>query len=116
MQTKEFELKKSWHWMLYIDLILPGILFLLAFLIGDSSAGHFLSQLFHSYNLYVLCPIPNFLHWIGIIGLLIPAILLVRAALKKDWADLLVCVGMEGLVLLYFWREWNYELSALLSL
>ncbi|MCI5800668.1 MAG: hypothetical protein MR014_00490 [Oscillospiraceae bacterium] len=115
MEKKEFELKKSWHWMLYIYLVLPGVLFFLAFLIGDSVSGRFFTQLFHSYNLYVLCPIPNFSKWIGIAGLLIPAVLVIQSIRRKDWLDLLICLGIEAAAAVYFFLEWNYLLSGLLS-
>lgn len=115
MEKKEFELKKSWHWMLYIYLVLPGLLFLIGLLMGDSTVGHFFTQLFHSYNLYVLCPLPNFSKWIGIAGIIIPVTLLIQSVLRKDWPDMLICLGIEGVVVVYFYFEWNYLLSGLLS-
>ena len=46
-----FDLKKSWQWMAYIYFILPVIMFILGWLMGDNDMGKFFSGLFHAYNL-----------------------------------------------------------------
>ncbi|MCI5527352.1 MAG: hypothetical protein V8T62_09320 [Oscillospiraceae bacterium] len=103
-----FDLKKSWQWMAYIYFILPVIMFILGWLMGDNDMGKFFSGLFHAYNLYIMNPLLDFGKKMGIIGILIPLVLFGWAIKRKDYIDLAISVGIEALVVLYFWQEWNY--------
>ena len=58
-KADRLEIKKSWQYQLYITLVLPGILFLLAWLLRSGSTGVMLGRLFHTYSLYVASPLPN---------------------------------------------------------
>ena len=103
-----FDLKKSWQWMAYIYFILPVIMFILGWLMGDNDMGKFFSGLFHAYNLYIMNPLLDFGKKMGIIGILIPLVLFGWAIKRKYYIDLAISVGIEALVVLYFWQEWNY--------
>ncbi len=105
-----FELKKSWHWMVYIYVVLPVAMFVLGWLMGDNDMGKFFSGLFHAYNLYVMNPIFNLDKKMGIIGILVPLFLFGWAVKRKDFIDLAISAGIEALVVVYFWQEWNYLL------
>ena len=38
-KAEKFEIKKSWQYLAYIAVVLPGILFLLAYLLRSSGTG-----------------------------------------------------------------------------
>lgn len=103
-----FDMKKSWQWMVYIDLALPLIMFLFGWLMGDNDMGKFFSGLFHAYNLYIMNPFFDLANKMGIVGILIPLFLFGWAIKRRDFVDLAICVGIEALVVVYFWQEWNY--------
>ena len=107
-----FELKKSWQYQLYITLILPAVLFLLAFLLRGNGLGVALARIFHTYNLYVSCPIPNLapFNGTGVVGLGLLVWLSFGAVRRKDWPDLAVTLALGAVNALYFWQEWNYLL------
>ena len=62
---KNFKFDKGWKILIYFDIILPAILFVLAFLSGFP----FLAKIFHSYEIFIVNPIPGFTSLEGIIGL-----------------------------------------------
>ena len=117
-KADRLEIKKSWQYQLYITLVLPGILFLLAWLLRSGSTGVMLGRLFHTYSLYVASPLPNLspFNGTGVLGLGLLAALLVWAVRRRDWPDLLVTAALGGLNLLYFSMEWNYQLLRFLNL
>ncbi len=107
-----FELKKSWQYQLYITLVLPAALFLLAFLLRGNGLGVTLARIFHTYNLYVSCPIPSLapFNGTGVVGLGLLVWLCFSAARRKDWPDLGITLALGAVNALYFWMEWNYLL------
>lgn len=111
-KANHFELQKSWQYLLYIAGVLPGALFLLAWLLRGGGAGVMFGRLFHTYNLYVSSPLPNFspFNGVGVLGLVILAVLVVRAARRKDKFDLALTLGIGAVNAFYFWAEWNYQL------
>ena len=117
-KAEKFEIKKSWQYLAYIAVVLPGILFLLAYLLRSSGTGVMLARMFHTYNLYVSSPLPNLspFNGTGVLGLGLLAALLVWAVRRRDWPDLLVTAALGGLNLLYFSMEWNYQLLRFLNL
>ena len=108
-KAEKFEIKKSWQYLAYIAVVLPGILFLLAYLLRSSGTGVMLARMFHTYNLYVSSPVPNLapFNGTGVVGL--AALALVNAtsaftgiALGLNLFNALVVgvLGVPGLVLL----------------
>ena len=117
-KAEHFEIRKSWQYQLYITLVLPGLLFLLAWLLRGGGAGMMLGRLFHTYNLYVSNPLPNLspFNGTGVLGLLILIGLAVWAIRRRDWTDLAVTLALGGINAFYFWTEWNYRLLRFLDL
>lgn len=117
-KANSFELKKSWQYELYIAGVLPGLLFLLARLLRSGGVGVMLARMFHTYNLYVSSPVPNFapFNGTGVLGLVILAALAVWAVRRRDWPDLGITLVLGGVNGLYFWMEWNYQLLRFLNL
>ena len=56
-----------WQWLLYIDILLPALLFGLAYL--TQSTG--LARIYHSYCLYIASPVPRFPSLTGVVGAVI---------------------------------------------
>ena len=114
----KFEIRKSWQYLLYITVVLPAVLFLLAYLLGDSAFGVSLGRIFHTYGLYVSSPIPNLdpFNGTGVLGLVILAALAVWAVRRRDWADLGITLALGAANALYFAMGWNYALLPMLNL
>jgi len=117
-KADRFEIKKSWQYLLYIVAALPGLLYLLAWLLRNSGAGVTLARMFHTYNLYVSSPIPNLspFNGTGVLGLAILLALAVWAARRKDWPDLAVTLALGAANAVYFWMEWNYALLRFINI
>jgi len=111
-KSNQFEVRKSWQYQLYVALILPGLLFLLAWLLQRQALGVALARLYHTYNLYVASPIPNLapFNGTGVLGLVILLGLCVWAVRRRDWADLGVTLALGAVNAVYFWLGWNYLL------
>ena len=105
-KANRFEIKKSWQYQLYITVVLPALLFLLAWVLQGNGLGVTLARIFHTYNLYVSNPLPNLdpFNGTGLVGLVLLLWLCFGAIRRKDWPDL----GAANAV--YFWQEWNYLL------
>jgi hypothetical protein len=104
---------RGWRWLVYLDLVLPAVLWLLAFLLHSV----FLARLFHTYGLYVMSPAPigsdgtlYFLSLSGVPGLLLHLYAVVRALLRRDRLDAVLCLGIAVLVFLFFFFGLNYEI------
>lgn len=117
-KAEGFEIRKSWQYQLYIAAVLPGVLFLLAWLLRSGGMGVALARVFHTYNLYVSSPVPNLspFNGTGVLGLVLTAALAVWAVRRKDWADLAVTLLLAGLNAAYFLLGWNYQLLRFLNL
>ena len=107
-------MKKSWHWLLYLDFLLPLLLFFLAWLLKDNPFGSGIARVFHAYGLYVIQPIPNPAKLIGVAGLLLHLAALGWAIRRKDLPDLLISASITVLVCLYFALELNYAVIRIL--
>ena len=114
----KFEIRKSWQYLLYITVVLPAVLFLLAYLLRDSAFGVSLGRIFHTYGLYVSSPISNLdpFNGTGVLGLVILAALAVWAVRRRDWADLGITLALGAANALYFAMGWNYALLPMLNL
>jgi len=117
-KANRFEIKKSWQYLLYIVVVLPGLLYLLAWLLRGGGTGVALARMFHTYNLYVSSPIPNFspFNGTGVLGLAILLALAVWAVRRKDWPDLAVTLALGAANAAYFWMEWNYLLLRFINI
>ena len=107
-----FEIRKSWQYLLYITVVLPGVLFLLARLLRGQGLGTTFGRLFHTYNLFVSSPVVNLapFNGTGVLGLAILAGLCIWAVRRRDWKDLGATLALGILNGAYFWMEWNYLL------
>lgn len=117
-RANRFELQKSWQYLLYIAGVLPAALFLLAWLLRENGVGVMLARMFHTYNLYVSSPVPNFdpFNGTGVLGLVILAALAVRAVRRKDRPDLALTLVIGAANGCYFLMEWNYQLLRFIRL
>lgn len=117
-KASRFEIQKSWQYLLYIAGVLPGALFLLAWLLRGSGLGVMFGRLFHTYNLYVSSPLPNVdpFNGVGVLGLVILVVLAVWAVRRRDWPDLAITLGIGAVNAVYFWMEWNYQLLRFIRL
>ncbi|MEG1687085.1 MAG: hypothetical protein RR022_00930 [Angelakisella sp.] len=103
------EIHKSWLYLLYIYLVLPALLLLLAYL----SQKKTFALLFHNYGLFVANPIPggSLSGWVGLIlGIFFTA----NALRKKDWKDSALCLVLLAADAAYFLLGVNYMLLQLL--
>lgn len=112
------EIQKSWQYMLYIAGVLPGAIYLLAWLTRETVSGVMLGRLFHTYSLYVSSPIPHLspFNGVGVLGLVILAALAVWAVRRRDWPDLALTLALGVANGVYFWMEWNYLLLRFIRL
>lgn len=115
MKLKDFKFDRGWKILIYFDLLLPLMLFLLAWLMPIQGMKGLFAVLFHSYGLYVMSPIPHFAALTGIIGLLYHAGILGYTLKKRRLLDLLICALITLAVVLYFMFEINYQVIKPLS-
>lgn len=108
---KGFKLTKSWQYLIYLYLALPGLLFLLAWLTRNSG----LAEVFHGYNLYVINTVPDLPTLTGIVGIALAAWFLFDAARHRRWVDLAVSAALVAADTVYFAMDWNYLLLRFLS-
>ena len=111
----DIKLEKGWHWLIYFDIVLPLILFITAYFLANTSVGPLLAKLFHSYNLFLIDPIPEPTKLIGIIGALAHIFFIAYAIKRKDSRDISICVSLTILAVLYFAFEINYKLILYLN-
>ncbi len=115
------ELSRSWQYLLYIYVVLPAVLFLFAWLLRGNSMGHALASLYHTYNIFVVCPIPNFQSFTGVLGLLLAIYFLIQPIWRKNWFDLAISGALVLLNFLFFYLQTpdginlNYVLLRFLS-
>lgn len=101
---EKFKFDKGWKFLIYFDIILPAILFVVAFLTGIPS----LSKLFHSYELFIVSPIPSLTSLIGIIGLIYHLGIITYTVLKRNFIDMLICIIITLATTAFFLFEINY--------
>lgn len=101
---KKLKFDKGWKLLIYFDIILPALLFVIAFLTGIPS----LSKLFHSYELFIVSPIPNLASFIGIIGLIYHLGIILYTVIRRDFIDLLICIIITLAIATFFLFEINY--------
>ena len=82
-EPKQAKGKHNWLWLIYIDLILPALIYLLA-LAGLGSISMQAARIFHNYLLFILFPWPDFQSWTGILCPVIHLAFLVWALKSKN--------------------------------
>ena len=117
IKLSSFSLTKSWQYLVYIYIVLPGLIFLLAQIFKNISLGSTMSSLFHTYNLYAISTVPNFspFNFTGIIGIVIAVYFIFHAVKSKDWKDLIISSVLVAANFLYFLFEVNYMLVPYLN-
>lgn len=95
---------KGWKILIYFDSVLPAVLFVLAFF----TSLPYLSKIFHSYEIFIVNPIPDFKSFIGITGLIYHVGIMIYTIIKRDFADMLLCVIITLAISVYFWFGINY--------
>lgn len=101
---KKFRFDNGWKLLIYFDIILPAILFVAAFFSGMPS----LAKIFHSYEIFIVNPIPNLTSFIGIIGLIYHLGILIYTVIKRDFIDMLICIIITLAIAAFFLFEINY--------
>ena len=99
-----FEFTKMWQWLLYIDILLPLLLFGLAYF--TQSTG--LARIYHSYCLYIASPVPRFPSLTGVAGAAIGLGAVFRALYKRDIPDVVLCIVILAAVAVYYYTGTNY--------
>ncbi len=105
----------GWQWLIYIDVLIPAALFAIAFFTKREELGITLANVYHNYTMYIVNPIVNVETFTGIVGILLPFVLLLRANSKKRFGDILAILIVFALVFAAFYFEVNYDLLAYLS-
>ena len=95
------KMNRGWQWLLYIDIVLPVVLLVLA-LLPIPGFRQSMAKLYHTYTLFVLCPVPDFAALTGILGMLAHAGVLIWAVVRRDWKDLLICAAFTGAAAAFF--------------
>ena len=108
------QINKSWQYLAYLYLLLPGVLFALGYFLREQALGKTFAALFHNYGLFAVSTIPNLSNLTGLVGLGLAAWFLFAAVRRRDWLDLGLSAGLVGLNTLYFYFELNYRLLNLL--
>lgn len=96
--------------LLYINVALPALLYLLALVAGSSMA-----KFFHTYALYILSTIPNFRTFTGCVGALISLYFVLSALFRKRYADAICCFLLTLFVTVFFLTGLNYQILKPLS-
>lgn len=104
MKTKEFKFDRGWKLLLYFDILLPALIYLIAFLTGSP----LISTLFHSYEMFIVSPIPDIKALTGIIGLIYHVGILIYTLIKRNYKDFAVSLIISLIVAAFFLAEINY--------
>ena len=93
-------------------MVLPALLFLLAWALQGNGLGVTPARIFHTYNLYVSSPLLNLapFNGTGLVGLVLLLWLCFGAIRRKDWPDLGITLALGAANAVYFWQGWNYLL------
>jgi hypothetical protein len=100
----DLKFDKGWKYLVYFDFLLPALIYLIAYL----SQAPFAAKIFHSYEMFIVNPIPNIKTLTGIIGLVYHTGILGYAIKKHHYADLAVSAVLALLTAAFFFFEINY--------
>ena len=101
VKLKNLQLTRGWQWLLYIDFILPLLIYLSALLPIGAMRGQ-LARIFHSYMLYILFPWPDFKSITGIVAPLLHLYFLINGIRKKQRSDVILSFVFYLIVVLIF--------------
>jgi hypothetical protein len=105
-ERKKEVFPNSWQWMLYLYVFVPAMLYGLAYFSG---AG-FLGRMYHTYNLYIINPVPNFENYTGLAGFFIAMYLLFRPLQRRKWLDFGLSAVLTALIVSFFQWDVHYWL------
>lgn len=97
-KIKDFNFDKGWKLLVYFDYVLPALIYLIAFL----TQAPFIAKLFHSYEMFIVDPVPSFRALTGIIGLIYHAGIIAFTVKKRNFKDTAVCVILTLITLAFF--------------
>ena len=110
---------RGWLWLVYLDLVLPALLWVLANLLQSRT----LALLFHNYGLYIISTAPVdhtgalfFLTLTGVPGLLLHGYAVARGLIRRDRLDAALCLLLGLLVFLVFFFDLNTSTAVLAPL
>ncbi len=107
----DIKFDRGWKLLTYFDFLLPALLFLLAWLTQIPA----LAKIFHSYEMFIVNPIPNFKSLTGIIGLLYHIGIIGYTIKKRNYKDMAISIVLSLLIVTYFLFEINYIILKPLS-
>lgn len=110
MKIKDFKFNRGWKVLIYFDLAIPIILYLLALLFPILRIRSFFALLFHSYNLYILKTIPDIVSFTGIVGFLYHLGIIGYTLKKRYIKDFILCLLISIVITLIFLTGINYEI------
>ena len=100
-RVRGFQINHGWQWLIYIDFILPSLIYILALLPLGAFRGQ-LARIFHSYMLYILYPWPDFQSFTGIVAPLLHLYFLIQGIRKKNKTDIILAVVFWLILTLFF--------------
>ncbi|NLM74835.1 MAG: hypothetical protein GX187_01930 [Clostridiaceae bacterium] len=106
MSLHDIKIDRGWKVLVYFDFILPAFLFLIAWI----TASPMLARLFHSYEIFVISPVPDFNAFTGIIGFVFHAGTIIYTITKRNIKDLILCIIITIAIFLFFYFEINYTI------
>lgn len=101
---KNFKFDRGWKLLIYFDVLLPAFLFLLALLTQMPA----LAKIFHSYEMFIVNPIPDFKSLTGIIGLAYHIGIIGYTVKKRNYIDMAISIILTLLIAVFFLFEINY--------
>lgn len=103
-KIKSFKFDKGWKLLAYFDFLLPALIFLLAFL----TQAPYIARLFHSYEMFIVNPVPNIKTLTGIVGLAYHTGIIGYTIKKRNYIDIAITVMMTLFIAAFFLFGINY--------
>lgn len=103
-KLRDFKFDRGWKYLVYFDFLLPALFFLIALL----TQSPFMAKIFHSYEMFIVNPIPDIKTLTGIIGFAYHLGIIGYAIKKRDYIDLGVSAVLTLLITAMFIFAINY--------
>ncbi len=100
----DLKFDKGWKYLVYFDFLLPALIYLIAWL----TQAPFAAKIFHSYEMFIVNPIPDIKTMTGIIGFVYHLGIIGYTIKKRNYADLAVSFVLTLLTAAMFIFEINY--------